>query len=221
MHRTWYSSFFFLVFTFCFTSPLTTPLFLLGKIMRASTFTILSLFSSLPPLVQFPSTGLPLILICLLYYSNMPEFSWLSNWCAKRLFYPMRKIILFLAFKLPLRHPLRKLCCYVRSSDRAESIQSQFFLPSVNQEIAILHAGCQLALSPFVLDPDRRSVSTMNLSKHVDPVISKRLSSSSATLLNSPDRGTVKRKTKQKKKCSVIYLMLLFFSGCLQLKISI
>uniref|UniRef100_A0A8C8UNJ3 Microtubule-associated protein 7 n=1 Tax=Peromyscus maniculatus bairdii TaxID=230844 RepID=A0A8C8UNJ3_PERMB len=37
-------------------------------------------------------------------------------------------------------------------------------------------------------DPDRRSVSTMNLSKHVDPVISKRLSSSSATLLNSPDR---------------------------------
>uniref|UniRef100_A0A8C8A7I8 Microtubule associated protein 7 n=1 Tax=Otus sunia TaxID=257818 RepID=A0A8C8A7I8_9STRI len=38
-------------------------------------------------------------------------------------------------------------------------------------------------------DPDRRSVSTMNLSKHVDPVINKRLSSSSATLLNSPDRG--------------------------------
>ncbi|XP_075270087.1 ensconsin isoform X9 [Opisthocomus hoazin] len=37
-------------------------------------------------------------------------------------------------------------------------------------------------------DPDRRSVSTMNLSKHVDPVINKRLSSSSATLLNSPDR---------------------------------
>uniref|UniRef100_A0A2I2Z9Q9 Microtubule associated protein 7 n=1 Tax=Gorilla gorilla gorilla TaxID=9595 RepID=A0A2I2Z9Q9_GORGO len=39
------------------------------------------------------------------------------------------------------------------------------------------------------LDPDRRSVSTMNLSKYVDPVISKRLSSSSATLLNSPDRA--------------------------------
>ncbi|XP_071074787.1 ensconsin isoform X3 [Dasypus novemcinctus] len=38
-------------------------------------------------------------------------------------------------------------------------------------------------------DPDRRSVSTMNLSKHVDPVISKRLSTSSATLLNSPDRA--------------------------------
>ncbi|XP_043086092.1 ensconsin isoform X6 [Puntigrus tetrazona] len=36
---------------------------------------------------------------------------------------------------------------------------------------------------------DRRSVSTMNLSKPTDPVISKRLSSSSATLLNSPDRG--------------------------------
>ncbi|XP_067882191.1 ensconsin-like isoform X1 [Heterodontus francisci] len=38
-------------------------------------------------------------------------------------------------------------------------------------------------------DADRRSVSTMNLAKHVDPVISKRLSSSSATLLNSPDRA--------------------------------
>ncbi|XP_061330883.1 ensconsin isoform X7 [Pezoporus flaviventris] len=37
-------------------------------------------------------------------------------------------------------------------------------------------------------DPNRRSLSTMNLSKHVDPVINKRLSSSSATLLNSPDR---------------------------------
>nr|XP_055044259.1 ensconsin isoform X8 [Misgurnus anguillicaudatus] len=36
---------------------------------------------------------------------------------------------------------------------------------------------------------ERRSVSTMNLSKHTDPVISKRLSASSATLLNSPDRG--------------------------------
>ncbi|XP_061234458.1 ensconsin isoform X9 [Neopsephotus bourkii] len=39
-------------------------------------------------------------------------------------------------------------------------------------------------------DPNRRSVSTMNLSKHVDPVINKRLSSSSATLLNSPDRAS-------------------------------
>uniref|UniRef100_A0A3Q0SPR9 Uncharacterized protein n=1 Tax=Amphilophus citrinellus TaxID=61819 RepID=A0A3Q0SPR9_AMPCI len=36
---------------------------------------------------------------------------------------------------------------------------------------------------------DRRSVSTMNLSKHTDPVITKRLSSSSATLLHSPDRA--------------------------------
>ncbi|KAM3602538.1 uncharacterized protein V6R79_005916 [Siganus canaliculatus] len=38
-------------------------------------------------------------------------------------------------------------------------------------------------------DGDRRSVSTMNLSKHTDPVITKRLSYSSATLLHSPDRG--------------------------------
>uniref|UniRef100_A0A8C9S5U0 Microtubule associated protein 7 n=1 Tax=Scleropages formosus TaxID=113540 RepID=A0A8C9S5U0_SCLFO len=37
-------------------------------------------------------------------------------------------------------------------------------------------------------DADRRSVSTVNLSKHAEPVITKRLSSSSATLLNSPDR---------------------------------
>ncbi|XP_017282826.1 ensconsin isoform X2 [Kryptolebias marmoratus] len=36
---------------------------------------------------------------------------------------------------------------------------------------------------------DRRSVSTMNLTKHPDPIITKRLSSSSATLLHSPDRG--------------------------------
>ncbi|XP_031177764.1 ensconsin isoform X3 [Sander lucioperca] len=36
---------------------------------------------------------------------------------------------------------------------------------------------------------DRRSVSTMNLSKHTDPVFTKRLSYSSATLLHSPDRG--------------------------------
>ncbi|XP_015250007.1 PREDICTED: ensconsin isoform X5 [Cyprinodon variegatus] len=38
-------------------------------------------------------------------------------------------------------------------------------------------------------DADRRSVSTVNLSKHTDPIITKRLSSSSATLLHSPDRG--------------------------------
>ncbi|XP_034143717.1 ensconsin isoform X5 [Esox lucius] len=39
-------------------------------------------------------------------------------------------------------------------------------------------------------DAERRSVSTMNLSKHpADQVITKRLSYSSATLLHSPDRG--------------------------------
>ncbi|XP_048106977.1 ensconsin isoform X2 [Alosa alosa] len=42
-------------------------------------------------------------------------------------------------------------------------------------------------------DSDRRSVSTTNLSKHTDPVITKRLSASSATLLNSPDRALQKR----------------------------
>lgn len=46
----------------------------------------------------------------------------------------------------------------------------------------------------------------MNLSKHVDPVINKRLSSSSATLLNSPDRGTVwKKSEKQRTKKNVPY----------------
>ncbi|XP_056422606.1 ensconsin isoform X3 [Hyla sarda] len=49
----------------------------------------------------------------------------------------------------------------------------------------ILHSNTSISSS----DPDRRSVSTMNLSKHVDPVITKRLSTSSATLLNTPDRG--------------------------------
>ncbi|XP_078255861.1 ensconsin-like isoform X6 [Rhinoraja longicauda] len=38
-------------------------------------------------------------------------------------------------------------------------------------------------------DADRRSMSTMNLTKHPDSVINKRLSSSSATLLNSPDKA--------------------------------
>ncbi|XP_062871885.1 ensconsin isoform X2 [Trichomycterus rosablanca] len=51
-------------------------------------------------------------------------------------------------------------------------------------------------------DPDRRSVSTMNLSKHIDPVITKRLSSSSATLLNSPDRALLKR-TSLSSSCLV------------------
>ncbi|XP_072133845.1 ensconsin isoform X2 [Mobula birostris] len=38
-------------------------------------------------------------------------------------------------------------------------------------------------------DSDRRSVSTVNLAKHADPIINKRLSSSSAILLNSPDKA--------------------------------
>ncbi|XP_072558684.1 ensconsin isoform X14 [Paramormyrops kingsleyae] len=37
-------------------------------------------------------------------------------------------------------------------------------------------------------DVDRRSVSTVNLSKRPEPVITKRLSSSSATLINTPDK---------------------------------
>ncbi|XP_022532737.2 ensconsin isoform X9 [Astyanax mexicanus] len=49
---------------------------------------------------------------------------------------------------------------------------------------------------------DRRSVSTMNLSKHTDPVITKRLSSSSATLVNSPDRALQKR-TSVSSSCLV------------------
>uniref|UniRef100_A0A3B1J8K6 Microtubule-associated protein 7b n=1 Tax=Astyanax mexicanus TaxID=7994 RepID=A0A3B1J8K6_ASTMX len=51
-------------------------------------------------------------------------------------------------------------------------------------------------------DADRRSVSTMNLSKHTDPVITKRLSSSSATLVNSPDRALQKR-TSVSSSCLV------------------
>ncbi|XP_053499102.1 ensconsin isoform X1 [Ictalurus furcatus] len=51
-------------------------------------------------------------------------------------------------------------------------------------------------------DADRRSVSTMNLSKHIDPVINKRLSSSSATLLNSSDRG-LQKQTSLSSSCLV------------------
>ncbi|XP_060793604.1 ensconsin isoform X2 [Neoarius graeffei] len=51
-------------------------------------------------------------------------------------------------------------------------------------------------------DADRRSVSTMNLSKHTDPVINKRLSSSSATLLNSSDRG-LQKQTSLSSSCLV------------------
>nr|XP_055044258.1 ensconsin isoform X7 [Misgurnus anguillicaudatus] len=49
-------------------------------------------------------------------------------------------------------------------------------------------------------DAERRSVSTMNLSKHTDPVISKRLSASSATLLNSPDRA-LQKQTSMSSSC--------------------
>ncbi|XP_016354232.1 ensconsin isoform X2 [Sinocyclocheilus anshuiensis] len=49
---------------------------------------------------------------------------------------------------------------------------------------------------------DRRSVSTMNLSKPTDPVISKRLSSSSATLLNSPDRA-LQKQTSLSSSCLI------------------
>ncbi|KAF4096372.1 hypothetical protein G5714_022341 [Onychostoma macrolepis] len=51
-------------------------------------------------------------------------------------------------------------------------------------------------------DTDRRSVSTMNLSKPTDPVISKRLSSSSATLLNSPDRA-LQKQTSLSSSCLI------------------
>uniref|UniRef100_A0A3B3IA02 Uncharacterized protein n=1 Tax=Oryzias latipes TaxID=8090 RepID=A0A3B3IA02_ORYLA len=45
-------------------------------------------------------------------------------------------------------------------------------------------------------DAGRRSVSTVNLSKQTDSIITKRLSSSSATLLHSPDRAiSLKRLT--------------------------
>ncbi|XP_016097874.1 ensconsin-like [Sinocyclocheilus grahami] len=49
---------------------------------------------------------------------------------------------------------------------------------------------------------DRRSVSTMNLSKPTDPVISKRLSYSSATLLNSPDRA-LQKQTSLSSSCLI------------------
>uniref|UniRef100_A0A3B5LH93 Microtubule-associated protein 7a n=1 Tax=Xiphophorus couchianus TaxID=32473 RepID=A0A3B5LH93_9TELE len=45
------------------------------------------------------------------------------------------------------------------------------------------------ALHTNTPNADRRSVSTVNLSKHTESIITKRLSSSSATLLHSPDRG--------------------------------
>uniref|UniRef100_A0A9J7X7H1 Microtubule-associated protein 7b n=1 Tax=Cyprinus carpio carpio TaxID=630221 RepID=A0A9J7X7H1_CYPCA len=51
-------------------------------------------------------------------------------------------------------------------------------------------------------DTDRRTVSTMNLSKPTDPVISKRLSSSSATLLNSLDRA-LQKQTSLSSSCLI------------------
>ncbi|KAF5897284.1 ensconsin isoform X3, partial [Clarias magur] len=51
-------------------------------------------------------------------------------------------------------------------------------------------------------DANRKSVSTMNLSKHIDPVINKRLSSSSATLLNTQDRG-LQKQTSLSSSCLV------------------
>uniref|UniRef100_A0A673CRE0 MAP7 domain containing 3 n=1 Tax=Sphaeramia orbicularis TaxID=375764 RepID=A0A673CRE0_9TELE len=56
-------------------------------------------------------------------------------------------------------------------------------------------------------DVDRRSVSTMNLSKHTDPVITKRLSSSSATLLHSPDRGKRGKKHSKETLLFIIFPM--------------
>ncbi|XP_052397326.1 ensconsin isoform X2 [Carassius gibelio] len=53
-----------------------------------------------------------------------------------------------------------------------------------------------------ISDTDRRTVSTMNLSKPTDPVISKRLSYSSATLLNSPDRA-LQKQTSLSSSCLI------------------
>ncbi|MBN3303634.1 MAP7 protein, partial [Amia calva] len=65
-------------------------------------------------------------------------------------------------------------------------VESAFLFPL---DLAGLEHHFQSAFGVRRYDADRRSVSTMNLSKHADPVISKRLSSSSATLLNSSDRA--------------------------------
>nr|XP_015204361.1 PREDICTED: ensconsin isoform X3 [Lepisosteus oculatus] len=69
-------------------------------------------------------------------------------------------------------------------------VESAFLFPL---DIAGLEHHFQGAFGVRRYDADRRSVSTVNLSKHADPVINKRLSSSSATLLNSPDRALQKR----------------------------
>lgn len=70
------------------------------------------------------------------------------------------------------------------------SLSSPFSLLKFHQFNIKLICICHVFFFFFcILDADRRSVSTMNLSKHTDPVITKRLSCSSATLLHSPDRG--------------------------------
>ncbi|XP_071997549.1 ensconsin isoform X2 [Engystomops pustulosus] len=73
-------------------------------------------------------------------------------------------------------------------SNTSISSSGYFVDSSFNVDLSDLAYHFQ-AKGRFRRDPDRRSVSTMNLSKHVDPVINKRLSTSSATLLNTPDRG--------------------------------
>ncbi|XP_067227382.1 ensconsin isoform X3 [Chanodichthys erythropterus] len=62
--------------------------------------------------------------------------------------------------------------------------------------------GTLSASTSHTSDAERRSVSTMNLSKHTDPVISKRLSSSSATLLNSQDRA-LQKQTSLSSSCLI------------------
>ncbi|XP_072558689.1 ensconsin isoform X19 [Paramormyrops kingsleyae] len=52
------------------------------------------------------------------------------------------------------------------------------------------HTPKQPDLVSDIRDVDRRSVSTVNLSKRPEPVITKRLSSSSATLINTPDKAS-------------------------------
>ncbi|KAJ0060952.1 hypothetical protein NL108_001806 [Boleophthalmus pectinirostris] len=70
------------------------------------------------------------------------------------------------------------------------SVESAFLCPLDLAGLEHMHGAYSLHRYGMTSKySDRRSVSTMNLSKHTDPVITKRLSSSSATLLHSPDRG--------------------------------
>ncbi|XP_064196695.1 ensconsin isoform X3 [Anguilla rostrata] len=76
-------------------------------------------------------------------------------------------------------------------------VESSFLFPL---DLAGLEQHFQGAFSSVRrYDAERRSVSTVNLSKHADPVITKRLSSSSATLLSSPDRALQKWSPSLKK----------------------